>query len=129
MEPPPRPVWRWSNQPPWPRWWSGHLQKAKKKKKKKKDFGLLGVAEPPPRAWSGFNHPHTSRIGWPGPWRSGPATPKSPKSFFFFFWPFRGGRTTHLAMGVVRPPPDRPWGWLQPPLIFFFLSFFFFFLK
>jgi hypothetical protein len=54
--------------------------------------------------------------------------------FFFFFWAFGGGWTTPLAMGVVRPPPDRPWGWLEsppissPPPPFFFNIFFFFFL-
>jgi hypothetical protein len=56
----------------------------------------------------------------PWPW-GGLATPISQNPFFsfsssssFFLWPFGGGRTTPLAMGVVQPPLHS-------------LSFFFFF--
>jgi hypothetical protein len=80
--------------PPWPRGWSGQPLKAKKKKKKKKSlgFGPLRMAGPPPRAKT-----------------------QTFLFLFFVFWPFKGGWTTPLAMGVVLPPLDKPWGWLQPP--------------
>jgi hypothetical protein len=87
--------------------------------KTKNGFRAFGGGPTTPKGW-GWLHPHTSRRGWPKP-----ATPKSPKPiflgfFFFFFLAFWGGQTTPLAMGVVRPPLDRPWGQL-PPIFFFFV--------
>jgi hypothetical protein len=90
--------------PPWPRG-------------KKKSYGFMGGLE-------------LQALG------GGSTIPKNPKPipfffffFFFFFssssssWLFGGGRTTPLAMGVVRPLPDQPWGWLKPPPIsLFFLK-------
>jgi hypothetical protein len=52
---------------------------------------------------------------WPRGWSGHPQKPKKKKTKYGF-WPFGGGRTTPLAMRVVRPPPNRLWGWLQPPL-------------
>jgi hypothetical protein len=102
------------------------------KKKQSMGFGLLGVAGPPLWPWGWFNHPQTGRgggsshplakngvaratpwlkMGWPEP----PPLAKPPLDFLPFFLgggAFGGGRTTPLAMGVVRPPSDRPWGWL-----------------
>jgi hypothetical protein len=98
-------------------------QKKKKNKKKNKNenkklvkmgFGLWGVAGP----WSGQSHPRPLGVVRP------PLKAQYPFFlfffffFFFFFWPFGGGQTTPLGMGVVRPPPSRPWGWLEPPPIF-----------
>jgi hypothetical protein len=73
-----------------------------------------GSTTPRPAIGGGRIHPQA--LG------GGLATPKRPKLmlcffvFCFFFWAFGGGRTTPLAMRVVRPPPEQPWGWLQPLL-------------
>jgi hypothetical protein len=67
-------------------------EKAKKRKKKKKGFGLLGVA--------------LDLVGHPQALGVGPATPKSPKPIFRFF--FLG------LLGVARPPPWA-WGWFDHP--------------
>jgi hypothetical protein len=125
--------------PPWPRGWSGHPQKPKKKKKRKMGSGLLGVAGPPPRTWGWIRPPQKAGLGWtnppPGPWGWSGHPQKAKTHFsFFFFLGFWGWPDHPLGHGVVRPPPDRPWGWLEPPLIsfpppppLFFLIFSFFF--
>jgi hypothetical protein len=76
LEPPPRPVWGWSNHPYGKRG-NPATPKGQKQKKQKKVFGFWG--------------------GCLGPW----GWSQKPKTFFFFFGPFGGGWTTPLAMGVV----------------------------
>jgi hypothetical protein len=54
-------------------------------------FLPFGVAGPPPKAWGGFDHPHTAGSATPRPdfWaRGGSSHPLSPSSssFFFFFF-------------------------------------------
>jgi hypothetical protein len=90
MEWPDHYIWPRGATPFWPRgdWshphdWSGGGQTTpkrpppqKKEKKKRMDFGLLEVAEPPPRAWS---HPILAVGGGrsqPQALEGGPATPK-----------------------------------------------------
>jgi hypothetical protein len=87
--------------------------KAPKKKKKNEKWILVfwGWPDHPQGPGGGFGHPKPAFWGGrihPQVLGGGPATPKRPKSifrFFFFFGAFGGGRTTPLAMGVVRPPP------------------------
>jgi hypothetical protein len=118
--------------------------KKKRKKKRKNGYALKwvldfwGWPDHPQGLGGGFSHPLRPLWGsqsHPKPLGGGSATPKSPKPIltrthfsFFFFWPFGGGRTIPLGMRVVRPSPDRAWGWLQPPpiFIFFFSSIFIF---
>jgi hypothetical protein len=123
-----------------------------KKKKTKNGFGILGVAGPPPRAWGWLRTPPTTGRGWlkpppcPWGWSGHPQNPK-PVFRFFFFWPFRGGRTTPKGLGWPNTAgmgwPATPWpkmGWSShpifwarggsshpdfPPPPFFSISFFF----
>jgi hypothetical protein len=118
-----RPVWGWSNHP--------HGQgvgpanpksPSPQNKKQSMGFGLLGVAGPPFWPWGWFNHPQTGRGGGSshplaknGVARATPlgqATPRFPSLFFWGGGGFWGWPDHPLAMGVVRPPSDRPWGWL-----------------
>jgi hypothetical protein len=96
---------------PWPKWGGGSTYlaigvvqpppKGQKCLPTRMGLGFWG-ARPPLRAWPAW--------GWPKP-----PLPKSPNPFpCNFFWPFKGGQITFLAMGVIPPPPDRPWGWLAP---------------
>jgi hypothetical protein len=128
----PRPVWGWSNHPM-----------------------AKGVVRPPPKGqnpffvfffWGGSRTtPKDLEVDLSTPNRPfgvAESTPKRPKPIFhfFFFLGFWGWPDHPLGHGVVRPPPDRPWGWLQPPRFlstpffflifsFFLFSFLFFFLK
>jgi hypothetical protein len=110
--------------------WSDYPQKAKKQKQKGLDFG---VTDHPPlqMPWGWFIHPQVDH---------GVVAPTTPMAFGVARPPlksqkkkkkkkkkkkegvgFEGGRTTPKGlrvvsatlaadMGVVRPPPDRPWG-------------------
>jgi hypothetical protein len=104
----------------------------------------MGVVRPPPDRpiWGWPNHPHGPR-GASHPLWGGSATPIFFFFFFFIFFfidlkgwpghpfksmkkkkkkigvaepPHRGWLAALWAMGVVRPPPDRPiWGWPNHP--------------
>jgi hypothetical protein len=84
----------------------------KKKEERKMSFGLLGVVEPPPRAWG---HPHA--LG------GGPATPKSPKPIFHFFdllgviRPPLGQTTPRSAVGVAPTTHWPKMGWPDHPIL------------
>jgi hypothetical protein len=84
---------------------AGHPLKSKKQKKVR-EFGG-GRATPILAVWGGRNHPQAR------------ATPKRPrnqkkKKFGFWGWPVTG--SPPKALGVARPPPDRPYGVVRPPL-------------
>jgi hypothetical protein len=65
-----------------------------------------GVVRPPPK---GLKKKKKMKNGYWAFWGWSKPPLKAQFPFFVsFFWPFGGGRTTPI--GVVRPPPDRPWG-------------------
>jgi hypothetical protein len=110
--------------------WSGHPERPKKKKNEKNGFGILRVAGPPPRAWR-WPKPPLRPVGGvrshPQALGGGPATPKIPNPFFFFFglsgWPDHTQRP-----GVASATPIRPvWGGRPPQFLPSSSSFFFFF--
>jgi hypothetical protein len=70
----------------------GHKKKKQKKNKKQNEFELLGVAEPPPRAW-----------GWPKP-------PPTAQTLFFFFDGLLGWPDHPQRPGVASATPYRPYG-------------------
>jgi hypothetical protein len=80
-------------------------------------WGCKGVAEPPPwPVWGGhawFGHPMGKPFGRPG---GGWATTKDQSPWFFFSCHGVAEPPLPWAMGIVRPPPDRPSrGWLNYP--------------
>jgi hypothetical protein len=114
----------------------------KAKKNKKMGLGFWGWPDHPQGPGGGRKPPPTTGR-WcpkppPGP-RGWSGHPQRPKPIFpFFFFAFRGGRTTPKGLGWLRPPPygrygvakATPWpkmGWSGHPdfLLLFFLFFFF----
>jgi hypothetical protein len=69
-------------------------------KKIKNENGFWAFEGWPDRPQGPGGGPYSRSLG------GGPATPKSPKPIFvfFFFWPFGGGQTTPLAMALGGGP-------------------------